>query len=134
LSRSARRFRIPASRRPARRDGILRDEERRDAEKERAFLPGDRRQHGRVPPARHHDHQGIAQLHGRGIRELTMKKLVVGSREWGVKTATFYSLLLTTYSLLFCAAAGCSSNKSATTRPASTYDRQQAALKDPFGY
>jgi len=51
-----------------------------------------------------------------------------------VKTATFYSLLLTTYSLLFCAAAGCSSNKSATTRPASTYDRQQAALKDPFGY
>ena len=29
---------------------------------------------------------------------------------------------------------GCSSNQHSTTRPASAYDRQQAALKDPFAY
>ena len=31
-------------------------------------------------------------------------------------------------------AAGCSSHKPPTTRPAGTYDRQEAALRDPFGY
>jgi hypothetical protein len=34
--------------------------------------------------------------------------------------------------ILICA--GCSSSKQATTRPASAYDRQQAAMRDPFGY
>ncbi len=29
---------------------------------ERAVLPRQRRQHGRKPSARHHDHQGIAEL------------------------------------------------------------------------
>jgi IMP dehydrogenase/GMP reductase len=31
-----------------------------NAAKDREVLPRDRRQHGREPPARHHDHQGIA--------------------------------------------------------------------------
>ena len=30
--------------------------------------------------------------------------------------------------------AGCSSDKQPTTRPGSIYDRQEAALEDPFGY
>ena len=29
---------------------------------------------------------------------------------------------------------GCSTNQRPTTRPASPYDRQEAALRDPFGY
>jgi hypothetical protein len=32
------------------------------------------------------------------------------------------------------AAAGCSSNNSATTQPSTVTDRQNAALDDPFGY
>lgn len=30
--------------------------------------------------------------------------------------------------------AGCASHKAPTTRPSNTYGRQEAALKDPFGY
>jgi hypothetical protein len=30
--------------------------------------------------------------------------------------------------------AGCASEKKPTTRPAGAYDRQEAALRDPFGY
>ena len=33
----------------------------------------------------------------------------------------------------FCLAA-CSSNKHPTTRPADAYERQDAAMRDPFGY
>ena len=29
---------------------------------------------------------------------------------------------------------GCGSNKHPSTRPSGTYDRQEAALRDPFGY
>jgi hypothetical protein len=37
-------------------------------------------------------------------------------------------------SLLILASSGCSSNKPPTTRPATASERQDAALKDPFGY
>ena len=30
--------------------------------------------------------------------------------------------------------AGCSSNKHPTTKPADAYERQDAAMRDPFGY
>ncbi|HYO11060.1 MAG TPA: hypothetical protein VER17_18995 [Tepidisphaeraceae bacterium] len=41
-------------------------------------------------------------------------------------------LFLCTFAFVFLA--GCSPRKAPTTRPAGTYDRQEAALKDPFGY
>jgi hypothetical protein len=35
---------------------------------------------------------------------------------------------------MIAAVAGCASHKSPTTQPMSMYDRQDAAMRDPFGY
>jgi hypothetical protein len=48
-------------------------------------------------------------------------------------------LLLTIPSVFICVhlwflSAGCSSNKKPTTKPADAYERQDAAMRDPFGY
>ena len=53
---------LPARRRAAAGDGLLRRTDGRGAEARRALRPDHGRRPAREPPARHHDHEGIAEL------------------------------------------------------------------------
>ena len=68
---------------------------------------------------------------------MSMNKWAVGSRQWAVRKAVIAALLYCPLPAAGCLLiSGCAGDKhgGATTRPATTAQRQDAALKDPFGY